>query len=65
MELKKQTKNLTAQIRKKIIGSPEEANAQARERYINNFGEINPSDITSDISNIILASTLKIKSNLY
>ena len=56
MELKKQTKNLTAQIRKKIIGSPEEANAQARERYIN--------DITSDISNII-SKIFVIQTNLF
>ncbi|MDA9044902.1 type II restriction endonuclease [Gammaproteobacteria bacterium] len=53
MELTKQTKNLTVEIRKKLIGSSEDANAHARDIYINEHGEITSSDITSNISNIL------------
>ena len=53
MELKKQTKNLTVEIRKKLLGSSEDANAHARDVYIQEYGEINPSEITSDFSNIL------------
>ena len=53
MELKKQTKNLTVELRKKLIGSTEEANALARKIYINEHGDITPSEITSNISSIL------------
>lgn len=53
MELTKQTKNLTVELRKKLIGSSENANAMARNIYIEEYGEISPQDITSNISNII------------
>ena len=53
MELKKQTKNLTVEIRKKLLGSSEDANAHARDVYIQEYGEINASEITSDFSNIL------------
>ena len=53
MELKKQTKNLTVEIRKKLLGSSEDANAHARGVYIKEHGEISPSEITSNFSNIL------------
>ena len=53
MELKKQTTNLTVEIRKKLLGSSEDANAHARDVYIKEHGEINTSEILSNFSNIL------------